>query len=163
MSVPSDVLIHKAGLWLVHAGEDLVLARHALKLKSSCPYRLIAYHAQQCVEKSLKAFLVLQDVDFPYTHNLFRLVGMCPKDVSWLASAMEAASLTPYAATTRYPGGELDVTRDEAVAAAGTAAVLTDLIRRDILERVERLRGKEGIAILDLGPNIRSRRRGDSS
>jgi len=59
MNVPPDVLIHKALQWLAHAGEDLTMARHTLKLKSSCPYRLIAYHAQQCAEKSLKAFLVL--------------------------------------------------------------------------------------------------------
>ena len=33
--------------WLRHADEDLRLARHAFKLRSGVPYKLIAYHAQQ--------------------------------------------------------------------------------------------------------------------
>jgi hypothetical protein len=45
----------------LHADEDLRLARHAFKLKSATPYKLIAYHAQQCAEKCLKAYLVFED------------------------------------------------------------------------------------------------------
>lgn len=56
--------------WLRHADEDLRLAQHAFKLKSAVPYKLIAYHAQQCAEKSLKAYLVYKHIDFPYTHNI---------------------------------------------------------------------------------------------
>ena len=37
--------------WLAYAEEDLRLARHGLTLQSNCPYRLIAYHGQQCAEK----------------------------------------------------------------------------------------------------------------
>ena len=36
--------------WLEHAEEDLRLAKHAFKLSSSRPNKLIAYHAQQCAE-----------------------------------------------------------------------------------------------------------------
>lgn len=46
--------------WLEHADEDLRLAKHAFKLSSSRPNKLIAYHAQQCVEKYLKGFLALR-------------------------------------------------------------------------------------------------------
>ena len=42
--------------WIEIAEEDLLLANHAFTLKSNVPYRLIAYHAQQCAEKYLKAF-----------------------------------------------------------------------------------------------------------
>jgi len=52
-------------------------ARHALTLTSGCPHRLIAYHAQQCAEKYLKAYLVSAGVDFPYTHNISRLLELC--------------------------------------------------------------------------------------
>lgn len=55
--------LRKAREWTRSADEDLRLARHGLSLKSACPYRLIAYHAQQCAEKYLKAFLVSEGVD----------------------------------------------------------------------------------------------------
>lgn len=38
--------LRKAREWTRSADEDLRLARHGLSLKSACPYRLIAYHAQ---------------------------------------------------------------------------------------------------------------------
>jgi hypothetical protein len=47
MSAPDDDLAQKVAQWLALADEDLRLARHGLKLASSCPYRLIAYHAQR--------------------------------------------------------------------------------------------------------------------
>lgn len=157
MNVPADVLIRKAGQWLDHAGEDLVLARHALKLRSSCPYRLIAYHAQQCAEKSLKAFLVFQEIDFPYTHDLFRLVRLCSGGISWAATAEEAAALTPYAAAARYPGGWLEVTRGEAATAVEIAARLRTLIHDDIVRRIRERHGKAGLAIFGHGAKTRSR------
>ena len=52
--------------WQNFGDEDLQLARHALTIKKKCPYRLIAYHAQQCTEKYLKALLVFHLIDFPY-------------------------------------------------------------------------------------------------
>lgn len=42
----------KVNQWLKFADEDLQLAERGLKLKRNVPYRLIAYHAQQCAEKS---------------------------------------------------------------------------------------------------------------
>ncbi|MEK6813706.1 MAG: hypothetical protein AABY65_03115 [Nitrospirota bacterium] len=38
--------LRKVKEWARAADEDLRLARHGLALKSACPYRLIAYHAQ---------------------------------------------------------------------------------------------------------------------
>lgn len=58
-------VLRKVMQWLSFADEDLVLAKHGLTLPSGCPYRLIAYHAQQCVEKHLKAYLVYRGIDFP--------------------------------------------------------------------------------------------------
>ena len=67
--------------WIEIAEEDLLLANHAFTLESNVPYRLIAYHSQQCAEKYLKAFLVSRLVDFPYTHNLEALVNLCEKEI----------------------------------------------------------------------------------
>ena len=70
MSNRNADILKKVEQWLSFGAEDLRLARHGLKMESGCPYRLIAYHAQQCVEKNLKAYLVYHGIDFPYTHNI---------------------------------------------------------------------------------------------
>jgi HEPN domain-containing protein len=53
MSEKKSAVAKKAKEWLLHADEDLQLAKHAFKLKTSAPFKLIAYHAQQCAEKCL--------------------------------------------------------------------------------------------------------------
>lgn len=78
MSGNANVTKKRVKEWLLHAEEDLRLARHAFRLKTAVPYKLIAYHAQQCVEKCLKAYLVYKKIDFPYTHNISLLIEMLP-------------------------------------------------------------------------------------
>lgn len=68
MSGNGNAVNKKVREWLRHADDDLRMARVAFKLKSAVPYTLIAYHAQQCAEKSLKAYLVFKKIDFPYSH-----------------------------------------------------------------------------------------------
>lgn len=77
MTAISIELVKKARKWVYYAEEDLRLAKQGLKISSSCPYRLIAYHAQQCAEKYLKAYLVFKQADFPYTHNIRSLIKLC--------------------------------------------------------------------------------------
>jgi HEPN domain-containing protein len=36
--------------WIKYADEDLSLAKHGLTLSTTAPYRLLAYHAQQCAD-----------------------------------------------------------------------------------------------------------------
>lgn len=78
MSVTETDIIKKVHQWVVYGDEDSGLAKHGLKLAGNAPYRLIAYHAQQCTEKYPKAYLVYHRVDFPYTHNIARLLELCP-------------------------------------------------------------------------------------
>jgi len=125
--------------WLVYAEEDLRLARHGLTLQSNCPYRLIAYHAQQCVEKHLKAYLVHQSIDFPYTHNIARLLELCAEHVSWTENLTDAEELTPFAITARYPGEDEEVSRAEATRA---------------IEIAERVRKVVRAALADAGINL---------
>ena len=50
MSAP-DAVVRKVLQWLDYADEDLRLAQHGLDMSiAPPPYRLIAYHAQQCAE-----------------------------------------------------------------------------------------------------------------
>lgn len=124
--------------WIEHAEEDLRLAKYALKIKISCPYKLIAYHAQQCAEKYLKAFLALKKVDFPYTHNIALLTELCSVHAHWIKELQGAETLTPYAITARYPG-KYKVTKKEAVKAVEIATNVRKIIRKALKQEGMRL------------------------
>lgn len=128
MSKSRGEIIKKTKEWLAHADEDLRLAKHALKLKSSCPYKLIAYHAQQCAEKHLKAYLVFKNIDFPYTHNISHLLELCPDLRERAEDLKEAKVLTPYAITARYPG-KSKITKRNALQAIRIADNVRKVIR----------------------------------
>lgn len=129
MPATEDDLRQKVIQWLVYGDEDLRLARHGLQLESAAPYRLIAYHAQQCAEKALKAFLVSANIDFPHTHNLSRLIELCQTCNDWPPEILDAEELTPYAVTTRYPGEDEPVSREEAVRAIEIAEQTASIVR----------------------------------
>lgn len=120
MSAVDDEILKKVKQWLAYADEDLCLARHGMTLFTGVPHRLIAYHAQQCAEKCLKAYLIFHHIDFPYTHNISRLLELCGEKASWTKTLMDAEELTFYAITTRYPGTEEEVVGAEASRAPST-------------------------------------------
>ncbi len=122
----------KVDEWLSFSDDDLRLARHTLTLENECPYRLIAYHAQQCVEKHLKAYLIFHYVDFPYTHNISRLLELCDEHTStnWTDELKIAEELTPFAITTRYPGQDEEVSREEAEEAIHIAERVREVVRK---------------------------------
>ncbi len=134
MSATEDDILHKVHQWLQYADEDLLLARHALTLKADAPYRLIAYHAQQCAEKHLKAYLVFRRLDFPFTHNLSRLIEIAHQSRNWPEALLEAEELTPYAITTRYPGEDEPVSFDEARRAIDIAEQTRRLIQEALAD-----------------------------
>jgi HEPN domain-containing protein len=122
----------KAIQWLNFADEDIRLAEHALTLSTAVPYRLVAYHAQQCAEKSLKAHLVFHRTDFPYTHNISRLLELCSKTSPWGDSLLDAEELSVYAITTRYPGEDEVVTREEALRAITLGTMVKETVEREL-------------------------------
>jgi len=142
MKVPDPAVVDKVLKWLDYGDEDLRLARHGLSLASSCPYRLIAFHAQQCAEKHLKAYLVFRGIDFPYTHNISRLLELCGEEAPWAENLLDAEELSPFATTVRYPGEEEEVTEEEAVRAINIAAKVYDVVRGALRQ--------EGITISEL-------------
>lgn len=86
------------------AEKALLTATHLLTLGKLCPADTACYHAQQCVEKYLKALLVNYEIDFPSTHSIAILVEMIPQSVWPEMSREEQLLLTDYATVTRYPG-----------------------------------------------------------
>ena len=87
----------------------------------------LCFDAQQAAERALKAVLIHLGTPFPYVHDLSRLLSLIeesgipiPEDVK------EAAILTDYAVSTRYPGLSEPVSLDEYREAMALAArVLT--------------------------------------
>jgi len=136
MTTPGEEILYKVNQWLNLADEDLRLATYALKMREkACPFRLIAYHAQQCAEKCLKAFLVYHNVDFPYTHNIRKLLSLCEKHAAWAQTLRDAEELTQYAITARYPGEELPVTKQEAHRTVAIAQQVCNQVR-DALKKL---------------------------
>lgn len=127
MSVDRANILKKVHQWMVYAEDDLRLAQHGLTMSSSCPYRLIAYHAQQCAEKYLKAYLVFNGIDFPYTHDIRKLLKLCAKE--WTEKLGKAERLTPFSITTRYPGEDKAVTKAEALSAVEIASHVREVVR----------------------------------
>jgi HEPN domain-containing protein len=140
MTAPREAVLRKVRQWVKYAEEDLRLAEQALGMPDP-PYRLIAYHAQQCAEKYLKAFLVLNGVDFPYTHNILVLLGICRPLAEWAGDLVDAGRLSAYAVTARYPGLDDGLTEEDASAAIALA--------RRVRQTVRAALGQEG---LELGP-----------
>lgn len=66
------------GRWLRYARDDLRSAEVLLG-QGGVP-RNSGFLAQQSAEKSIKAIFVFLQMDFPFTHDLERLLDMLPKD-----------------------------------------------------------------------------------
>jgi HEPN domain-containing protein len=61
------------------------------------------FHSQQIAEKCLKAFLAYSRVEFPYTHNLTKLIEIAATiDAAFHSLLPTVAPLTPYAVELRY-------------------------------------------------------------
>ncbi len=97
--------------WLRRAQSDLSLARipqpEGVLLEDLC------FHAQQAAEKALKAVLVANSIPIPRTHNLTMLLGLMPGDLELPQAVDDAAILTDYAVSSRYPGDYEPVDEDE--------------------------------------------------
>ncbi|MEW6605925.1 MAG: HEPN domain-containing protein [bacterium] len=132
----------KVKQWLIYGDEDLQMAQYAMTMRLPVPYRLVAYHAQQCAEKHLKAYLIFKRVDFPYTHNISRLLELCSQQASWPGQLQNAEELTPFAITTRYPGEDEEVTKEEAFRAIDIATYVRQVVRTALLEEGMELSNK---------------------
>lgn len=97
--------------WLVNAHADLALAR--IPLPEGVQYEQLCFHAQQAAEKSLKAVLLQQKGDIPFTHNLQILLNLLMQCLAIPDELRDIVDLNPYAVNTRYPGEIELVTEDD--------------------------------------------------
>lgn len=91
----ASVLMHKAK-------EDEFTVEKLLPDPASSD-EIIGFHAQQAVEKCLKAILTLRDVDYPFVHDLVALFELVRKQkISFPQEFEEVRRLTPFATILCY-------------------------------------------------------------
>ena len=65
----------------------------------------LCFEAQQCAEKSIKAVFLKRGMNFPYVHDLQRLLRLLTDDGLQVPKYVrESSELTQYAHVMRYPG-----------------------------------------------------------
>ena len=91
-------------LWLLKAESDLRTAQILIKDENP-PTDSICFHAQQAVEKLLKAYLTYLDIKAPKTHDIATLLELCLSvDEKFKELDQEKLEeLTFYAVEIRYP------------------------------------------------------------
>jgi HEPN domain-containing protein len=77
MAIP-DAVAAVVREWLAKADNNLKNAAHTLTMGQDAPTDTICFHAQQCVEKYLKALLVLRSIPFARTHDIRALRMLLP-------------------------------------------------------------------------------------
>jgi HEPN domain-containing protein len=91
---------------LALAREDLVSAE-ALNKEERVSDSPVGFHAQQAVEKALKAAIASRGQEFPFTHDIGLLLQLCQDaGLEVPADLAEADGLNPYAAAIRYGLGD---------------------------------------------------------
>jgi len=119
--------------WMAKGDNDLKNAAHTLKLGQRCPTDTVCFHSQQCVEKYIKAVLVILEIEFPRTHDIETLISLIPKSIRLSLPVEEQRKLTEYATVMRYPGPYEQIS----LAEAKQAVKLSRQVKLKILKLLE--------------------------
>lgn len=106
--------------WLFRANEDIAVIEKLFESDPELYASTICFHAQQAVEKFLKAFLVLHNIDFPKTHDLDYLLFECKK-IDDRNFDIDLGSLTDFGVSIRYPDDFYLPDKDETAQYRGIA------------------------------------------
>ena len=93
-----------------------------------------AFHCQQAIEKTLKAYLVFCSIPFEKVHDLGRLLDHCSRaDPGFESLRDDVEPLTLYATTYRYPG-PADPTREQVEHALTIVEAVWSFVREHLPE-----------------------------
>ena len=97
--------------WIVKAEGDYATTGRELRVYDQPNYDAVCFHAQQTIEKYLKAFLQENRIAFPKTRSLIELLELClPLDDNLEGIRPDLIRLDRYAVRYRYPGETADKT-----------------------------------------------------
>ncbi len=97
----------------------------------------VCFHSQQCVEKYLKAYLVLHQKYFKKTHNIAKLIELCKeidKDFEELYR-FGASNLIDYAVEIRYGEEFYFPSKEEAEETIKIAEKVKEFIKKKLGEK----------------------------
>lgn len=97
--------------WIIKEEGDFATAERELNATGRPNYDAVCFHAQQCVEKYLKAFLQEANISFPRTHDLADLLASALSlEPTWTSLTPDLNALSAFAVEYRYPGESADLT-----------------------------------------------------
>ena len=125
--------------WINQASDDLRTAKDYIDKDENYARKNVCYHSHQAIEKYLKAYLIANKVDFPDSHDLERLRGMCEKIDSSFSevNSLNLRKLTGFASNVRYPQLEherREISREDAKEAYSSAVQINDFVLKRIKE-----------------------------
>ncbi len=92
--------------WVAKADEDFAVALTLARPRKKPLWAPVCFHAQQCVEKYLKARLNEASIQFHRTHDLEQLLNqVVTVEPLWSAFRVALKRLSDDAVVPRYPGG----------------------------------------------------------
>lgn len=131
MNEPPE-FVHVVRQWVAKAENDLRNAEHTLRMGADCPLDTVCFHAQQCVEKYMKALLVSRAIDFPRIHDVGELIQLLPDELRPPVTVIEQETLTNHAVVTRYPGDWEPLLRTDAEEAVAIARRTRESVRKHL-------------------------------
>ena len=100
--------------WFSLAEQDLSIAKNSVITMHPIPVERICNLCQQSVEKDLKGYLFLNDVEFPKTHDLSVILAICANiNPEFAKFRKQCVYLTKFAVMPRYPN-QLQITEEDA-------------------------------------------------
>ena len=95
--------------WVARAESDYRVACRESTVTAGPSYEAVCFHAQQCVEKLMKAVLIDRGISPPRTHDLLALATMLTTVIpTWSWPTLELSTLTAAAVGFRYPGDPVE-------------------------------------------------------
>ena len=99
------------------------VAVYSFKKLPEIDFSIIGFHAQQSVEKCMKAVLAVNEIEFPKIHELATLHALLVSNSIEVPVSTDVLNrLTPYAVSSRY-----DLERDELLDELQATALVTQI------------------------------------
>lgn len=127
-------IVQESLRWLRFARDDLEVASHLISGTLDSP-RHVCWLCQQAAEKALKAALVSENINFPFTHDLHILRDLLPK--GWVVRDIQQdmSTLIEWAVDARYPGDVPEPTGMDAIKAESGARSILDSVTAEFKRR----------------------------